>query len=98
MTLTNDDIMSISDIISDILDHKLVPINQRLDSMDQRFDRIESRLNVIEFKQDRMSEQLKEIDATQKLFEVNTSKKIARLQNGMDTIVEILKLNKLIPV
>lgn len=101
MTLTNDDIMA----ISDILDHKLEPINQRLDAMDQRldamdcrFDRIESRLNVIEFKQDRMAEQLKEIDGRQKLFEVNANKRITRLQDGMDTIVEILRLNHLIPV
>ena len=101
MTLTHDDLMA----ISDIFDHKLNPINQRLDAMDQRldtmdqrFDRIENRLDVIEFKQDRMAEQLKEIDAKQKLSEVSTNKKFARIQNGMDTLEEILRLNNLIPV
>ena len=133
MTLTNDDIIALSDMFSTILDRKLVPINQRLDTMDRRFeamdqrldamdrrfetieqrldamdqrldtmdkrfDRIENRLDVIEFKQDRMSEQLKEIDARQKLFEVHTNRKIAKLQDGMDTIVEILRLNNLVPV
>ena len=87
------------------MDQKLIPLNQRLDfmdqrldAMDQRFDRIESRLNVIEFKQDRMAEQLKEIDGREKLFEVNTNQKIKRLQDGMDTVVEILRMKHLIPV
>ena len=126
MTLTNDDVMILSDMFSNILDRKLVPINQRLDamdrrfeaidqrldamdrrfdamdqrldSMDKRFDRIENRLDVIEFKQNKMSEQLKEIDARQKLFEVHTNKKIAKLQDGIDTVVEILRLHNMVPV
>ena len=101
MSLTKEDLLA----IANIMDQKLIPLNQRLDfmdqrldAMDQRFDRIESRLNVIEFKQDRMAEQLKEIDGREKLFEVNTNQKIKRLQDGMDTVVEILRMKHLIPV
>lgn len=101
MSLTKEDLLA----IANIMDQKLIPLNQRLDfmdqrldTMDQRFDRIESRLDVIEFKQDRMAEQLKEIDGREKLFEVNTSQKIKRLQDGMDTVVEILRMKHLIPV
>ena len=82
----------------DAMDQRLDAMDQRLDAMDQRFDKIESRLNVIEFKQDRMSEQLKVLDARQKLFEVNTNKKIAKLQDGRDTVVEILRLNHMVLV
>ena len=126
MTLTNDDVMILSDMFSNILDRKFDAIDQRLDamdrrfeaidqrldamdrrfdamdqrldSMDKRFDRIENRLDVIEFKQNKMSEQLKEIDARQKLFEVHTNKKIAKLQDGIDTVVEILRLHNMVPV
>lgn len=82
----------------DAMDQRFDAMDQRLDTMDQRFDRIESRLDVIEFKQDRMAEQLKEIDGREKLFEVNTNQKIKRLQDGMDTVVEILRMKHLIPV
>ena len=48
MTLTNDDVMILSDMFSNILDRKLVPINQRLDAMDRRFDAIDQRLDAMD--------------------------------------------------
>lgn len=62
-----------------------------------RLDKMDSRLDVIEVKQNKMSEQLTELQLSQKLFELNTNKKLARLQDGMDTVEEILKLNELMP-
>ncbi len=62
-----------------------------------RLDKIDSRLDVMEVKQNKMSEQLTELQLSQKLFELNTNKKLARLQDGMDTVEEILKMNELIP-
>ena len=44
-----------------------------------------------------MHEQLTELQLSQKLFELNTNKKLARLQDGLDTVEEILKMNELIP-
>ena len=58
---------------------------------------MESRLNVMEVKQNKMHDQLTELLLSQKLFEMNANKKFARLQDGMDTIEEILKINELIP-
>ena len=72
-------------------------IDDRLDKMDGRLDKVDSRLDVMEIKQNRMQEQLTELQLAQKLFELNTNKKLARLQDGMDTIEEILKMNDLIP-
>ncbi len=62
-----------------------------------RLDKIDDRLDVMEVKQNKMSEQLTELQLSQKLFELNTNKKLARLQDGMDTVEEILKINELIP-
>ncbi len=63
----------------------------------ESLDKIDNRLNVMEVKQNKMSEQLTELQLSQKLFELNTNKKLARLQDGMDTVEEVLKMNELIP-
>ncbi|MCM1373518.1 MAG: hypothetical protein NC245_00335, partial [Muribaculum sp.] len=65
--------------------------------VDSRLDRMENRMDAMEVKQDKMQEQLNELQLSQKLFEKETNKKLARLQDGMDTIEEILKMNDLIP-
>lgn len=93
MALTGEDLKALSDMI----DKKLKPINKRLDKMDNRLDKMDNRIQVLEVKQDRLSEQLTEMQLSQKLFEMNANKKFARLQDGMDTIEEILKMNDLIP-
>lgn len=62
-----------------------------------RLDKMDSRLGVMEVKQNRMSDQLTELQVSQKLFELNTNKKLARLQDGLDTVEEILKMNELLP-
>ena len=86
MALTNEDLKA----ISDLMDQKLEPINQRLDKMDSRLDKLE-------VWQKKTSEQVAELQVSQKLFELSTNKKLARLQDGMDTVEEILKLNEMIP-
>lgn len=63
----------------------------------EMFQKLFDRLDVIEVKQNKMSEQLTELQLSQKLFELNTNKKLARLQDGMDTVEEVLKMNELIP-
>ena len=62
-----------------------------------RLDKMDNRLEIMEVKQNKMHEQLTELQLSQKLFELNTNKKLARLQDGMDTVEEILKMNELIP-
>lgn len=72
-------------------------IDERLDKMDERFDKMDNRIEVMEVRQNKMHEQLTELQLSQKLFELNTNKKLARLQDGLDTVEEILKMNELIP-
>lgn len=83
--------------ISDIIDKKIKPINDRLDKMDDHLDKMDNRLDVMEIKQNKMLDQLTELQLSQKLFELNTNKKLARLQDAIDTVEEILKMNELIP-
>lgn len=65
--------------------------------INDRLEKIDNRLDVIELKQNKMSEHLTEFQLSQKLFELNTNKKLARLQDGLDTVEEVLKMNELIP-
>ena len=44
MSLTNEDLLA----LSNMLDQKLQPINNRLDSVERRLDNVEHRLNKIE--------------------------------------------------
>ena len=61
MALTNEDLKA----ISDMMDKKLPPINDRLDKMDNRLDKMDNRLNTMEVKQNRMSEQLTGLQLSQ---------------------------------
>lgn len=72
-------------------------ILDRLDRMDGRLDRMDGRLDVMEVRQNKMSEQLTELQVSQKIFELNANKKFARLQDGLDTVEEILKMHEMIP-
>jgi len=83
-------LQAISEMMDKKLDKRLAPINEHLDKIDNRLD-------VMEVKQNKMSDQLTELQLSQKLFEMNSNKKLARLQDGMDTVEEILKLNELLP-
>ena len=80
------------------LDTKVSALDSKVSSLEAKQNKMADQLNVLEVKQNKMSEQLTEIQLSQKFFELNTNKKLARLQDGMDTIEEILKLNGLIPV
>lgn len=72
-------------------------INGRLDGIDDRLDKVENRLDVIEVRQDKMSKQLTELQIAHKRFELSTNTKLSKLQDGMDTIEEILRVNDLLP-
>lgn len=80
----------------DGIDNRLDKIEDRLDKAEFRLDRIDNRLDIMEIKQNKMSEQITELQLAQKRFELNANKKFARLQDGMDAVEEILRINELI--
>ena len=80
----------------DKIDNRLDKIEDRLDKAEFRLDKIDNRLDIMEIKQNKMSEQITELQLAQKRFELNANKKFARLQDGMDAVEEILRINGLI--
>lgn len=81
----------------DLILSRLDKVDSRLDKVDSRLDKVDSRLEMLEVWNKKTSEQVAELQVAQKLFELSTNKKLARLQDSMDTVEEILKLNNLIP-
>ena len=106
MMLAHDDLLA----ISQLFDEKLLPINQRLDSMDvrlgsmdkrldsmdKRFDSVENRIGILEFKQNRTTKKLDDLAFSMQVFERNTRHDIHILQDEMETVIEVLKQQNLI--
>lgn len=86
MALTNEDLKA----ISDLMDQKLEPINQRLDKMDNRLD-------LIELKQDRTAKKLDDLQLDVKIAERDIRRDIHTLNDEMETVIEVLKLHEMIP-
>ncbi len=80
----------------DKIDSRLDKMDSRLDKIDSRLDKIDNRLDIMEIRQNKMAEQITELQLAQKVFELNANKKFTRLQDGMDAVEEILRMNELI--
>lgn len=63
----------------------------------EMFQKVLDKLEIMEISQSKMEDQLTELQVSQKLCELNTNKKLARLQDGLDTVEEILQMNELLP-
>lgn len=94
-----------------VIDKKFDAVNERFDGIDKRFDAMDGQLAVIngrldtlentvgylKARQDRDSRKLNDLQLQMKIFERDTQRNFARLNDSIDTIVEVLKLNGLIP-
>ena len=72
-------------------------ILDRLDKMDNRFDKVDNRLNVIELKQDRTAKKLDDLRLDIAVAERDIRRDILELKDEMETVIEILKMNDLLP-
>ena len=95
----------------DAMDERLDAMDERFDGIDKRFDAMDGQLAVIngrldtlentvgylKARQDRDSRKLNDLQLQMKIFERDTQRNFARLNDSIDTIVEVLKLNGLIP-
>ena len=91
MALSNEDLQALSDMIDKKLKSELQPIKGKLDKMDQRID-------VIEFKQDRASKKLDDLQLDVKLSERDIRRDIHTLRDEMDTVIELLKIHDIIQI
>ena len=81
------------------LDQKLdEKLDQKLDEkLDEKFRPINRRLDVLEFKQNLMSKKLDDLQLDIKISERDIRRDIHRLNDEMETVIEILKQNEMIP-
>lgn len=100
MALTNEDLQA----LSTMMEQKLQPINNRLDkienclgNVENRLDKVENRLSVSELKQKTMADKLDDLQLDIKIAERNIKRAIHNLNDEMETVIEILKLNDLLP-
>lgn len=107
MALTKEDLNA----ISQLMDEKLKPVNNRLDKMDGRFDKMDgrlgkvenrldkmdNRLDIIELKQDRTAKKLEDLRLDIAISERDIRRDIHELKDATETIIEILKMNELLP-
>ena len=59
----------------DKIDSRLDKMDSRLDKIDSRLDKIDNRLDIMEIRQNKMAEQITELQLAQKVFELNANKK-----------------------
>ena len=76
---------------------RLNHIDARLDHMDERLDRADDHFRYLDVKLDRTIDKLEGLDLSFRCFARSTRKDIARLQDGMDTVTEVLRMNQLVP-
>lgn len=83
--------------LSGLLDEKLQPMKDRLDKVEGRLDKMEGRLNVVEVLQRRTTKKLDDLRLDMMVFQGNVRQDIYDLGDQMETVVEILKINEILP-
>ncbi len=81
----------------DRIDGRLDRMDERLDRMDERLNRTEDNFKYLDVKLNKTIDKLESLDLSFRHFAQSTKKDIAKLQDGMDTVTEILRINQLIP-
>ena len=82
----------------DNLDSRMDNLDSRMDKLDSRMDKLEDRIDVLEVKQDRTSTALEELKFTVMLSEKNIRRDILMLKDAGETVEQVLKIHRLIPV
>lgn len=76
---------------------RLDQMDGRLDQIDGRLDQMGGRLDVLEMKQDITSKKLDDLKLDVQISERNIKREIHKLNDEMDTVVEVLRQHELIP-
>lgn len=71
--------------------------SQKLDVILDNINKINDRLDIIELKQDRDSKKLGDVQLDIKIAERDIRRDIHSLRDEMETVIEVLKQNELIP-
>lgn len=86
MALAKEDLQAIKELMNE----QLKPINDRLDAMDNR-------LNIIEIKQDRTIKKLEDLRIDVAVAERDIRRDVFELKDEMETVIEVLRTNEMLP-
>ena len=81
----------------DGMDKRFETINDRLDGMDKRFEKLEGTVSSIRAQQSRDSRKLSDLQLDVKVSERNIRRDIYHLNDEMDTVIEVLRQQGMIP-
>ena len=76
---------------------KLDKLIETVAQMQERFDKIDSRFDIIELKQDRTAKKLEDLRLDVAIAERDIRRDIHELKDEMETVIEVLRMNELIP-
>ena len=81
----------------DGMDKRFETIDERLDGMDKRFEKLEGTVSSIRAQQSRDSRKLSDLQLDVKVSERNIRRDIYHLNDEMDTVIEVLRQQGIIP-
>lgn len=90
-------LQAISEMMDKKLNGSLQPINGRLNSLEGRLDKIEGKLDVLEVLQKRTTKKLDDLQLDVKIAEREIRRDIHDLNDEMETVIEILRMNDMLP-
>lgn len=83
-------LQAIAEIVSETLDEKLQSVHERLDKM-------EARLDILDIAGKRAAKKAEELQLDIKIAEREIRREVFNLTDELDTVVEILKINDILP-
>ena len=83
-------LQAIAEIVSETLDEKLQSVHERLDKM-------EARLDILDIAGKRAAKKAEELQLDIKIAEREIRREVINLTDELDTVVEILKINDILP-
>lgn len=96
--------MELREMLTDIISEQIKPVCQRLDKMDERldgmdkrFEKLEGTVSSIRAQQSRDSRKLSDLQLDVKVSERNIRRDIYHLNDEMDTVIEVLRQQGMIP-
>ncbi len=88
-------LQAISDMLDEKLDQKL---DEKLDQkLDEKLQPVFMRLDVLEARQNHMAQKLNDFQLEVRYSIRDINKNIHKLQDEMETVITVLKMNQLIP-
>ena len=69
----------------------------RLDKMDDQFKKMDNHFDILEHKQDRTEKKVDSLRLDVAVAERDIRRDILELKDEMETVIEVLKMNELVP-